>query len=120
MKQQSYLEYLQTRIQFNFQVGLWLEFKIETEIPFKVIKDAEGMPIPERGEVEFRCQPLAREAKINPKLIVERLAPYVESVEGVEKVEAINGYLNVFFERATFLINMLHTSRLIDKPIDTE
>ena len=65
IKEQSYLEYLQTRIQFQFQVALWQEFEIETEIFFKVIETPEGMPIPERGEIEFRCQPLAREARMS-------------------------------------------------------
>lgn len=114
---QSYLEYLQTRVQFQFSVALWLEFDIETEIPFSVIRNAQGLPIPERGDIEFRCHSLAREARVAPQQIAERIAPYIY-LEGINKVNVVNGYLNVFFDRTLFLMHSLTTNRLTDRQGD--
>jgi len=51
---------------------------------------------------------LARIAKMAPRKIAEILAPALESVQGVERVDVAGaGYLNVFVDRATYVEDFL-------------
>ncbi len=51
---------------------------------------------------------LARKAKIAPRKIAEALAPALSAVDGVDHVEVAGaGYLNVFFDRQSFLESFL-------------
>ena len=51
---------------------------------------------------------LARILKKPPRAIAQQLAPVVQSVSGVTRVDAApNGYLNVFLDRPTFLLARL-------------
>src|SRR5687768_5045208 len=51
---------------------------------------------------------LARVLKKAPRAIAQQLAPVVEAIPGVARVEAApNGYLNVFLDRPAFLIARL-------------
>ena len=51
---------------------------------------------------------LARKAKMAPRKIAEALAPSLSAVDGVARVEVAGaGYLNVFFDRQSYLVSYL-------------
>ena len=50
---------------------------------------------------------LARKLRKAPKAIAEELAADLASVAGVARVQAVNGYLNLFLDRSTFLRDRL-------------
>ena len=51
---------------------------------------------------------LARKAKMAPRKIAEALAPALSAIDGVDRVEVAGaGYLNVFFDRQSFLESFL-------------
>ncbi len=66
---------------------------------------AETPPQPKLGDVAFTVGfDLARKARTAPRKIAEALAPALEAVEGVQKVEVAGaGYLNVYFDRSQYL-----------------
>ena len=54
---------------------------------------------------------LARKARMAPRKIAETLAPILERVDGVARVDVAGaGYLNVFFDRAGFVAELLGAS----------
>lgn len=52
------------------------------------------------GNFSFPCFSLAKLLKKNPKLIAEELADQIILPVGLAKVEALNGYLNFYMDRA--------------------
>lgn len=62
----------------------------------------EVPPNPELGDLAFPCFTLARTMRKAPPLIAAELAEKLSCVEGIEKVNAVGGYLNFFFDRAAF------------------
>jgi arginyl-tRNA synthetase len=62
-------------------------------------------PQPGLGDVAFTVAfDLARQARKAPRKIAEELAPRIEAMEGIARVEVAGpGYLNVFFDRAFYL-----------------
>lgn len=53
------------------------------------------------GDVCLPCFKFARTMRIAPPMIANKLLPYVQSLDFVQKVEVVGGYLNVFFDRNT-------------------
>ncbi len=53
------------------------------------------------GDVCLPCFKFARAMRLAPPMIANKLLPYVQSLDFVQKVEVIGGYLNVFFDRNT-------------------
>ena len=53
------------------------------------------------GDVCLPCFKFARSMRLAPPMIANKLLPYVQSLDFVEKVEVVGGYLNVFFDRNT-------------------
>lgn len=51
------------------------------------------------GDICLPCFKFARTMRIAPPAIAQKLLPQVQSLPFVEKVEAVGGYLNVFFAR---------------------
>lgn len=100
---QTYIEYLRSRIEFQALVGLWQEFDCEADI----VIEMPLLIISGRGDLSIPCMQWASAARKNPKLIAETLKPYVEQVSGIERVEVVGGYLNIFFDRFQFLVNSL-------------
>lgn len=94
---QTYRQYLKSRIEFQFLVGVWMEFDIDTDVKFE--EDDEYT----RQDFAIPCMALAPKVKKSPKIIADILKPYVEDVYGVEKVENVKGYLNIFLDRRLFL-----------------
>ena len=51
------------------------------------------------GDVCLPCFKFARTMRLAPPMIANKLLPYVQSLDFVQKVEVVGGYLNVFFDR---------------------
>jgi arginyl-tRNA synthetase len=101
---QSYHEYLLTRIKFQFLVGLWWEFDVDADIKLEIPKDKEER---KTRDVAIPCMKMAPLVRKSPKVIAETLKSYVEQAPGVERVEIIGGYLNVFFDRLEFFLSIV-------------
>lgn len=104
---QTYLQYLKARIEFQARVCLWMEFDIDTDIPFEYRSIDDYKQVIEKGDISIVCMKLASVLRKSPRVIAETLKPYVEKSDGVERVEVVNGYLNVFYDRLSFLINVM-------------
>lgn len=48
------------------------------------------------GDVCLPCFKFARTMRLAPPMIANKLLPYVQSLDFVQKVEVVGGYLNVF------------------------
>lgn len=53
------------------------------------------------GDVCLPCFKFARTMRIAPPMIANKLLPCVQSLDFVQKVEVVGGYLNIFFDRDT-------------------
>lgn len=53
------------------------------------------------GDVCLPCFKFARSMRLAPPMIANKLLPYVQALDFVQKVEVVGGYLNVFFDRTT-------------------
>ncbi|MCH5151706.1 MAG: arginine--tRNA ligase [Clostridiales bacterium] len=59
------------------------------------------------GDYAFPCFKLAREMRMSPVQIAEKLASEIQLDEHVVKVEAVNGYLNFFVNRLEYTKSVL-------------
>jgi len=62
----------------------------------------EVPPNPELGDLAFPCFTLAKNLRKAPPLIAQELAEKLAGADGLERVNAVGGYLNFFFDRAAF------------------
>lgn len=53
------------------------------------------------GDVCLPCFKFARSMRLAPPMSANKLLPYVQALDFVQKVEVVGGYLNVFFDRNT-------------------
>ena len=51
------------------------------------------------GDICLPCFKFARTMRLALPVIANKLLPYVQSLDFVEKVEVVGGYLNIFFDR---------------------
>lgn len=67
------------------------------------VQDIEGaLETPKEaklGDVCLPCFKFARTMRLAPPMIANKLLPYVQNLDFVQKVEVVGGYLNVFFAR---------------------
>ncbi|NLZ81443.1 MAG: arginine--tRNA ligase, partial [Clostridiales bacterium] len=67
------------------------------------------------GDFSLPCFVLAKELKINPKLIAEELQRKImedETIIWLDQVKTVGGYLNLFIDRSFYV------KRVINKPLD--
>lgn len=124
-KKQSLNQYLFSRIEFNIAVGLFMEFDHETPLlsDFPEPRDEEELKWVKaqvlkfeqpddqdikkdcavKGDISFPCMKYAKVFKQSPVSIAERLKPYVEWVDFLERIEIKGGYINMFYDRTKFL-----------------
>ena len=50
---------------------------------------------------------LAKDLKKSPRDIADIIKPYLEQLDFVERVESLNGYLNVYYNRAMIFAQMV-------------
>lgn len=62
---------------------------------------------PDMGDYALPCFHLAKQLKKSPLKIAEEIAAQIRTAEGIEKVEAINGYVNFFIDRKKAAVNIL-------------
>ncbi len=74
-----------------------LQVNEEISLKFTPPKD------PALGDLGLACHPLARIMRKNPKLIAEELAKNISPTTEIQKVEAVNGYLNFTFNPSWWL-----------------
>ncbi|TQR20365.1 arginine--tRNA ligase [Psychrobacillus vulpis] len=60
------------------------------------------------GDFALPCFPFAKKLRKSPNVIAQELAGNIHS-EYIEKVEAVNGYVNLFMKRSTFAYSTLTT-----------
>ena len=61
----------------------------------------------EKGDASFPCMGLAKDLKKSPRDIADIIKPYLEQLDFVERVESLNGYLNVYYNRAMIFAQMV-------------
>lgn len=59
------------------------------------------------GDYAFPCFRLAKEMRMSPVAIAQKLASEIELDEHIVKVEAVNGYLNFFVNRMEFVWDVI-------------
>ena len=72
----------------------------------------ETPPEPSMGDFALPCFSFAKVLRKNPKLIAEELKAGLEAKAeelGIEKVEVVNGYCNIFLNRAAYVKQCLMT-----------
>lgn len=63
------------------------------------------------GDISLPCFKFAGALRTAPPVIAKKLLPYVESLDFVEKVEVVGGYLNVFFDRERVAVGILDAAK---------
>jgi len=62
----------------------------------------ETPPTPDLGDLAFPCFSLAKIMRKAPPVIAKELEEKLNDISGVDKVNAVGGYLNFFFDRGMF------------------
>ncbi len=52
------------------------------------------------GDICLPCFKFARTLRLAPPVIANKLLPYVQKLDFVDRVEVVGGYLNIFFDRS--------------------
>ena len=76
-----------------------------------VDKALEIPPEEKLGDLAFPCFPLARVMRKAPPAIAAELAEKLSSDELIERVDAVGGYLNFFFNRAAFITDTVTAAK---------
>jgi len=84
-----------------------LEKLIEPMDSNQIYDILELPPNPEMGDLALPCFKLSKIMKRSPVQIAQELAEKMQGAESVEKVEAVSGYLNIFFDRNVFIKEVL-------------
>ncbi len=79
-----------------------------TGLDHKVVSDAVETPPDEKlGDLAFPCFPLAKVMRKAPPLIAQELASKLSADELIDKVDAVGGYLNFFYNRSAFITDTI-------------
>ena len=76
-----------------------------------VSKAVETPPDEKLGDLAFPCFPLAKVLRKAPPLIAQELASKLSSDELIDRVDAVGGYLNFFYNRAAFISDTVSAVR---------
>ncbi len=71
----------------------------------------ETPPDEKLGDLAFPCFPLAKVMRKAPPLIASDLASKLSSDELIDKVDAVGGYLNFFYNRAAFISDTVSAAK---------
>lgn len=84
-----------------------MEFDVELE-DFKLKSQSlTELPRKDRGDFTVVCMEFSKLVKMNPKIIADRLKPYIEELDCIKSVENASGYLNIYFNKLQFLSSVL-------------
>lgn len=88
-----------------------------TELEREVIDAAVETPPEEKlGDLAFPCFPLAKVMRKAPPVISKELAERFNSDDVLDRVESMGGYLNFFFNRASYITDTVN--KVLDKGKD--
>ena len=76
-----------------------------------IANSVETPPDEKLGDLAFPCFPLAKVMRKAPPVIATELAKELEADELIEKVDAVGGYLNFFYNRSLFIQNTVKKAR---------
>ena len=76
-----------------------------------IAKAVETPPDEKLGDLAFPCFPLARVMRKAPPVIAKELAEQLSSDELIDRVDAVGGYLNFFYNRAAFITDTVSAVR---------
>lgn len=83
-----------------------------TGLELEVIEKAVETPPDEKlGDLAFPCFPLAKVMRKAPPLIAQELSEKFSSDKYIERVDAVGGYLNFFYNRAEFITDTVLRAR---------
>ncbi len=83
-----------------------------TSLERDVIANAVETPPDEKlGDLAFPCFPLAKVMRKAPPMIAQELAEKLSSDECIDRVDAVGGYLNFFYNRSAFIDNTVKAAR---------
>lgn len=85
-----------------------------TSLERGAVENAVETPPDEKlGDLAFPCFPLAKVMRKAPPVIAQELAEKLSSDECIERVDAVGGYLNFFYNRSAFIketVNAAHNA----------
>jgi len=67
-------------------------------------------PNPEMGDLALPCFKLSKIMRRSPVQIAQELAEKLQVSEYIDKVEAVSGYLNIFFNKSAFIKEVLESA----------
>ncbi len=76
-----------------------------------VAKAVETPPEERLGDLAFPCFPLAKVLRKAPPLIAKDLAAQLSSDALIERIDAVGGYLNFFYNRSAFIADKVAAAR---------
>lgn len=76
-----------------------------------VASAVETPPDEKLGDLAFPCFPLAKVMRKAPPIIAQELKSELSSDEMIERVDAVGGYLNFFFNRSAFMADTVNAAR---------
>ncbi len=76
-----------------------------------VARSVETPPDEKLGDLAFPCFPLAKVMRKAPPMIANELKAEFDSDELIEKVDAVGGYLNFFFNRGAFISDTIKKAK---------
>ena len=88
------------------QICNYLTTLLPETTPDQFLDLLETPPESSMGDFALPCFAFAKVLRKNPKLIAEELAAGLTeqaNILGIEKVEAVNGYCNIFLNRAAYV-----------------
>ena len=81
---------------------------LEREI---IAKAVETPPDEKLGDLAFPCFPLAKVMRKAPPVIAQELAKQLSADEYIDRVDAVGGYLNFFYDRGMFISNTIKAAK---------
>ncbi len=83
-----------------------------TGLELEAIEKAVETPPDEKlGDLAFPCFPLAKVMRKAPPIIAQELREQLSSDEYIERVDAVGGYLNFFYNKAMFISDTVTAAR---------
>ena len=81
---------------------------LEREI---IAKAVETPPDEKLGDLAFPCFPLAKVMRKAPPVIAQELAKQLSADEYIDRVDAVGGYLNFFYDRSMFISDTIKAAK---------
>ncbi len=98
----------------NFQEHIIDKLQELTGLEREVIAKAVETPPDEKlGDLAFPCFPLAKVMRKAPPVIAQELAEQLSADEYIERVDAVGGYLNFFYDRSMFISDTINAARKV-------